>query len=78
MKTAISIPDPLFRAAERAAHRRGISRSRLYALAIEAFLKEQQHDDVKEALTRLYSVEDSRLDPILEALQFASIPREEW
>ncbi len=38
MKTAISIPDELFERAERAAARRGCTRSRLYADAIAALL----------------------------------------
>ena len=38
MKTAISIPDSLFRKAEEAAHRLGLTRSRLFSLAIEEFL----------------------------------------
>ena len=33
MKTAISLPDPLFRSAERAAHRLRMSRSRFFAAA---------------------------------------------
>ncbi|MEM6753148.1 MAG: ChpI protein, partial [Cyanobacteria bacterium P01_C01_bin.38] len=33
MKTAISIPDPLFEAAEQFAKRLGLSRSELYAMA---------------------------------------------
>jgi predicted transcriptional regulator len=38
MKTAISIPDEVFRRAERAAKRLGISRSELYTKAITDFL----------------------------------------
>jgi antitoxin MazE6 len=38
MKTAISIPDDVFRRAERAAKRLGISRSELYTKAITDFL----------------------------------------
>lgn len=38
MKTAISIPDEVFRRAERAAKRLGISRSELYTKAITEFL----------------------------------------
>lgn len=38
MKTAISIPDEVFRRAEQAAKRLGISRSELYTRAITGFL----------------------------------------
>jgi metal-responsive CopG/Arc/MetJ family transcriptional regulator len=38
MKTAISIPDQVFKSAEVLASRLGISRSELYAKAIEAYV----------------------------------------
>jgi metal-responsive CopG/Arc/MetJ family transcriptional regulator len=40
-KTAVSLPRTLAERAERAARRRGIPRSRLYALALEAFLTDE-------------------------------------
>jgi metal-responsive CopG/Arc/MetJ family transcriptional regulator len=39
MKTSISIPDRIYRAAERAAKRQKVSRSRIYTQAVEAYLK---------------------------------------
>ena len=44
-KTAVSLPRTLADRAERAARRRGIPRSRLYALALEAFLVDEQESD---------------------------------
>jgi hypothetical protein len=44
-KTAVSLPRTLADRAERAARRRGIPRSRLYALALEAFLVDEQEND---------------------------------
>lgn len=44
-KTAVSLPRTLADKAERAARRRGIPRSRLYALALEAFLVDEQESD---------------------------------
>jgi metal-responsive CopG/Arc/MetJ family transcriptional regulator len=44
-KTAVSLPRLLAERAERAARRRGIPRSRLYALALEAFLVDEQESD---------------------------------
>ena len=49
MKTAVSIPDPLFDAAEKMAGRLGISRSRLYAHAIERFVKSYRKKGITEA-----------------------------
>ena len=44
-KTAVSLPRTLADRAERAARRRGIPRSRLYALALEAFLIDERESD---------------------------------
>jgi len=79
MKTAISIPDPLFEAAEQMAKRLGVSRSELFQRAVQEFLREHREAGVTEALNAVYSEEDSgRLDPVLEQLQLASMPQEEW
>lgn len=51
MKTAVSIPDPLYEAAERLARRRGLRRSQLYAEALERLVSEEVSDDDLLALT---------------------------
>ena len=78
MKTAISIPDPLFQAAERVARRLGVSRSRMYAQAVEAFVRSHQSRAVRQALDEVYGAEPSEMDPALQAMQLASLPREDW
>ena len=78
MKTAISIPDPLFDAADKVAERLGVSRSQLYAKAIAEFVGKHHDDQVTEALNRVYAKYSSTLDPVLEAMQFMSLPKEEW
>jgi metal-responsive CopG/Arc/MetJ family transcriptional regulator len=79
MKTAISIPDDLFRAAERAAARLGLSRSQLYRRALSAFL--EGHDDrlITEALNEVYAAEGgSGLERGTRRLQASSLPPEKW
>ena len=80
MKTAISIPDSLFSAAEKLAARLGVSRSVLYQRALKSFIEHHRADGVTEALDDLYESEEvsSRLDPVIEHLQGASIAKEEW
>jgi metal-responsive CopG/Arc/MetJ family transcriptional regulator len=78
MKTAISLPEEVFNAAERHARRIGISRSRLYAVALSEYLKAQQRKDVKQVLDRVYSSQPSSVDPILDAMQQASSTQEDW
>ena len=50
MKVAISIPDRLFRAADRTAKRLRVPRSRLYTRALEAYLKRAERPDVTQRL----------------------------
>jgi metal-responsive CopG/Arc/MetJ family transcriptional regulator len=78
MKTAVSIPDDVFYAAEELSERLGLSRSELYAKAIAAFLEHRRATGVKEALDAIYAVEDSRIDPVLVGLQALSLSPEEW
>jgi antitoxin MazE6 len=78
MKTAISIPDRIFDAAERLAKRLGISRSELYARAVARFVDEHRGDKVTEALDRMYAQLDSSLDPGLARLQSTSLSDDEW
>jgi metal-responsive CopG/Arc/MetJ family transcriptional regulator len=77
MKVAISVPDPTFEAAERVSKRLGISRSRLYARAVEAFVKTHRGVEIREALAAVYGAESSALDPVLEELQAEAL-REAW
>lgn len=78
MKTAVSIPDPVFQEADLLAKRMGISRSELYASAIQAYVQARRADDITEALNRVYSEEDSSLDPVLAALQSRALSRDDW
>ena len=80
MKTAVSLPDDLFIAAEGLAKRFGVSRSELYQKAIRAFIDDKKNEGVTESLNSVYGMErsDSRLDPVLERLQGASLAREDW
>jgi len=80
MKTAISIPDALFTAAERLAKQLGISRSQVFQRAMKMFLQEHREEGVTEALNAVYGPggERAKLDPVLRQLQGASISKEEW
>jgi metal-responsive CopG/Arc/MetJ family transcriptional regulator len=80
MKTAISIPDPVFEAAERLAERLGKSRSQLYTEAIAQYIEQHRSEGVTERLNAIYGTEPglSKLDPVLDALQWRSLPKEEW
>ena len=78
MKTAISIPDPIFKAAEKLARRLGFSRSELYTKAVSEYIQKHRNDKVTEKLDDLYSTEASRLDSRIQALQSDSLDKENW
>ena len=78
MKTAVSIPDPLFKEAERLTKRLRIPRSQLYARALEAYIARQRSKGIKEALDEVYGTEPSELDPVLARLQSEALGREKW
>ena len=69
MKTAVSIPDPLFEAADELAARLGISRSELYARALARELASESDESVSARLDVVYADLDSRLDPRLVSAQ---------
>ena len=74
MKTTISIPDAIFEDAERLAKRRDISRSELYAMAINEYVKSLRVPGVRPQLDAVYGRDShaSRLDPTIAAVQSAS------
>jgi hypothetical protein len=59
MKTAISIPDNLFRDAEITAKQLGLARSQLYAKAIREFVEHHNKKHITEKLNSLYSRENN-------------------
>lgn len=78
MKVAVSIPDPLFRDAERVSQRLRVPRSRLYAQALEAYVRQHSGEEItarmNAALARVGSDTDPGWDnPGLEVLR-----REKW
>lgn len=78
MKVAISIPDPIFDAAERLARRLGSSRSQLYTTAVAEFLEEHRADGVTERLDAVYESEPSGLDVAFERAQVDSLRDDSW
>ena len=80
MKTAISIPDQIFKAAEHLAHLLGMSRSELYTNAIVEFLKKSDDKAITEKLNEIYENEESNLNEKDNHLQINSLNlfKEDW
>jgi antitoxin MazE6 len=78
MKTAISVPDRLFAAADALAGKLGVSRSRLYATALAEYVAKHQTAKVTERLDATYAAQPSRPDPALARAQRRAVARSEW
>lgn len=78
MKTALSLPDDLFEAAEAEARRRNLSRSRLYSLALQEFLERHEAASVREKLDQVYGAEPSTVDEPLSRAQLKTLDSDEW
>ena len=78
MKTAISIPDPVFREGEKLAARRRVSRSELYVTALEEYLDRHRDEVVTATLNDVYGRMSSTLDPGLATLQSLTLPADSW
>ena len=72
MKTAVSIPDPIYAKAEKLARRLGKSRSEIYAKAIQAYVATREDDEITAKLNAVYDTGSSKLDPVLAKLQTKS------
>ena len=57
VKTAVSIRKPLFEQAEDLAHHMKVSRSRLFALALEDYIRRQQNRELLASLNAAYADE---------------------
>lgn len=68
VKTAISLEDSLFEEAEVLAKKMKISRSRLFALALEEFLRRHENQQLLEQLNAAYDdAPDSEEEALLRA-----------
>jgi metal-responsive CopG/Arc/MetJ family transcriptional regulator len=78
MKTAVSIPDPIFAAADELAARLGISRSELYARALERELAAEDDQQITARLDAVYAALDSRVDADLDRAQRTMLRSTDW
>jgi metal-responsive CopG/Arc/MetJ family transcriptional regulator len=78
VKTAISVPDDIFRQAEAAARRLKVSRSQLYTKALAEFLKQQDEDAITQRLNAIYLRRPAKVPPELHRAQLKSLVRDAW
>ncbi len=78
MKTAVSLPDEVFRAADRQARRSQKSRSQLYAEALTEYLSRHAPDEVTDAMNAVVDQLDEPRDPFVLAAARSVLERAEW
>lgn len=78
MKVAISIPDPVFAAAEQLAKELRVPRSQLYADAIAQYLEPRGAAAVTAKLNAVYAGQDSQVPDELAEVQLGSLNDEAW
>ena len=79
MKTAVSLPDELFHAAELHARRSSKSRSRLYADAVAEYLARYAPDEVTEAMDRVVDrLGEAANDDFVARAAQKTLERSEW
>jgi metal-responsive CopG/Arc/MetJ family transcriptional regulator len=67
MKTAISLPDPLFKEAEAAAKDLGLTRSKLIQTALEEFLQRRREAEITASINKYIELHGDALSEEDEA-----------
>lgn len=78
MKVAVSIPDPVFAEAEQLAKRLNISRSRVFARALDQFIATHAPDRVTEAMNAVVDAVGEAPDEFAREAAKRTLARVEW
>ena len=78
MKTAVSIPDDLFKAAQKLAQRTRKSRSRVFSEALKEYVARHAPDDVTDCMDRVCGEVGGEPDRFVAAASRRVLKRSEW
>ena len=78
MKTAVSIPDDIFKGAERLARRTRKSRSRVFSDALREYLARHSPDEVTEAVNKACASAADEPDAFVGAASRKVLKQSEW
>jgi len=78
MKTALTIPNPIFKKSKQRAKELGMSFDEFCTKALVAFNPEHNYKNVTEALNEVYKTESSSIEPELIRMQTLSLMEEKW
>ena len=78
MKTAVSIPDDVFEAADRLARRTKRSRSQLFSDALKEYVAKHSPEEVTEAMNRVCAELGNPVDEFVSSAGRRILERSEW
>jgi metal-responsive CopG/Arc/MetJ family transcriptional regulator len=81
MKTAISVDDQLLGNADQVARDMGLTRSRLIALALEAYIRQRRQEETTSRLNRVYGPEPGSVEKVVirkMKAKFRSTIKDRW
>ena len=78
MKTAVSIPDDVFEAAERLARRTKRSRSQVFSDALKEYIARHTPDEITEAMNKVCAEVEALTDEFVSAAGRRTLKRSEW
>lgn len=78
MKTAVSVPDEVFQAAEHHARRARKSRSQLYSEALSEYLTRHAENEVTEAMNQVVDGLSEPTDSFVVAAARSTLEHTEW
>jgi predicted transcriptional regulator len=78
MKVAISLPDPLFSAAEHLAEQLRVSRSQLYAQALSEYLDKRHEALITQRLNAVYGGAEEGVEVAINRAQLEVLGDETW
>jgi metal-responsive CopG/Arc/MetJ family transcriptional regulator len=78
MKTGISIPDKIYRDAERLSRRLKKSRSQVYTEAVTEYIARHDPEAVTEAMNRVCEAVDTYPDPAVSEAARRTLESVEW
>jgi metal-responsive CopG/Arc/MetJ family transcriptional regulator len=78
MKTAVSIPDPVYSHAERLARQLGKSRSQLYSEALAEYVARHDPEPLTEVMNQVCAEVETESDPAWSVAARRVFERSEW
>ena len=78
MKTAVSLPDELFTEADKYASEKGLSRSALYAAALEEYISRHKYEGLTEAINNAVRECDGSKDYLIRHVGKKQLRNLEW